>query len=114
MIALVSDAGCFAAANQSMIGAARAGTIGFVRNLAVEVARDNVRMHAIAPSYVEGTETIKRLEAAGSSRLERARSRAGLGLPNADDIAALALFLCSDGAQRMTGQIFSVNGGLNA
>ncbi len=40
--------------------------------------------------------------------------RAGLGLATADDIAPLALFLCGEGAARITGQVISVNGGLNA
>ena len=36
------------------------------------------------------------------------------GLPTAEDIAPLAVFLCTDKAAKMTGQILSVNGGLNA
>jgi len=50
----------------------------------------------------------------GSERMAKAARRAGLGLPAADDIAPLALFLCSDGAAKITGQVISVNGGLNA
>jgi len=111
LVAFVSDAGIYAAARQTLIGAARAGTIGFIRNFAVEAARDGVRAHAIAPSFVEGTESAQRM---GSERMAKAARRAGLGLPTADDIAPLALFLCSDGAARITGQVISVNGGLNA
>ncbi|MGH6747417.1 SDR family NAD(P)-dependent oxidoreductase [Novosphingobium sp.] len=110
-IALVSDAGIYAAARQSLIGAARAGTIGFVRNFAVEAARDGIRAHALSTSFVEGSESAIRM---GSERMARAARRAGLGLPTADDIAPLALFLCSDGAAKITGQVISVNGGLNA
>lgn len=110
LIAFVSDAGVYAAPRQALIGAARAATIGFVRNLALEIARDGVRAHAISPSFVEGT------PAAGRSleRLEKARARAGLGLPTPADIAPLTLFLCGPGAARITGQVISVNGGLNA
>jgi NAD(P)-dependent dehydrogenase (short-subunit alcohol dehydrogenase family) len=46
--------------------------------------------------------------------MERAEARAGLGLPSAADIAPLVLFLCSDGARKITGQVISINGGLNA
>lgn len=111
VIAFVSDAGVYAAPRQTLIGAARAGTIGFIRNLAVEAASDGIRAHVISPSYVVGTESARRM---GSDRMAKAASRAGLGLPSADDIAPLALFLCGDGARHITGQVISINGGLNA
>ena len=47
-------------------------------------------------------------------RAGAARERAGLGLPTPADIAPLVLFLCGTGAVKITGQIISVNGGLNA
>ncbi len=111
LIAFISDAGKFAAANQTIVGAARAATIGFVRNLAVEAARDGIRAHCIAPSYVLESRSAA---AMGSERLVKASKRAGLGLPTAADIAPVTVFLCGDGAARITGQVISVNGGLNA
>jgi 3-oxoacyl-[acyl-carrier protein] reductase len=48
------------------------------------------------------------------SRVERAAARAGLGLPTPADIAPLVLFLCGEGARKITGQVISVNGGLHA
>lgn len=114
LIAFASDAGRFAAPRQSLIGASRAAIMGFVRNLAVEVARDGVRVHCISPSFVDKTRTAKRLAASSAERIENARCKAGLGLPTPQDIAPLVLFLCSDGAQRITGQVISVNGGMNA
>jgi len=110
LIAFVSDAGIYAAPRQTMIGAARAGSIGFIRNFAMEAARDGIRAHCISPSYVEGSDSARRM---GSDRMAKARDRAGLGLPTAQDLAPLVLFLCSDGAEKMTGQVISVNGGLN-
>jgi NAD(P)-dependent dehydrogenase (short-subunit alcohol dehydrogenase family) len=111
LIAFVSDAGKFAAPNQTTVGAARAATIGFVRNLAVEAARDGIRAHCISPSFVLESRTA---ELMGSRRLETAASRAGLGLPTPADIAPMTVFLCGDGAAKITGQVISVNGGLNA
>lgn len=114
LLAFVSDAGVFAAPRQTMIGAMRAATIGFIRNLAVEVARQGVRVNAISPSFVDGTTISRRLEAAAAERMAAARARAGLGLPMPADIAPLALFLCGPGAEKITGQVVSVNGGVNA
>lgn len=111
LIAFISDAGRFAAPRQTIIGAARAAAIGFVRNLAVEAARDGIRAHCISPSYVAGSESARRM---GSERMAKAGARAGLGLPTAEDIAPLAVFLCGNGARKITGQVISVNGGLNA
>lgn len=114
MIAFASDAGIFAAPRQTLIGAARAATVGFVRNLAMDVAREGVRVHCISPSFVDDTRTAKGLAETSSDRLEKARRRAGLGLPTPKDIAPLVLFLCGDGAKCITGQVISINGGLNA
>lgn len=108
LIAFVSDAGKFAAPNQTTVGAARAATIGFVRNLAVEAARDGIRAHCISPSYVRESRTAAQINV---SRLETAAKRAGLGLPTAADIAPVTVFLCGDGAAKITGQVISVNGG---
>lgn len=111
-IKLVSDAGRFAAPNQSLIGAMRAAEVGLIKNLAAEVAWEKVRMHCVSLSFVERTQVVERLEEASPSRLKSARTRAGLGLPAPEDVALLVLFLCSDGARKTTGQVIRINGGL--
>lgn len=111
LISFISDAGIYAAPRQTIIGAARAAAVGFIRNFAVEAARDGIRAHCISPSFVAGTESAHRM---GSDRMAKAEKRAGLGLPTAEDIAPITVFLCGDGARRMTGQVISINGGLNA
>jgi NAD(P)-dependent dehydrogenase (short-subunit alcohol dehydrogenase family) len=113
-IAYSSDAGIFAAPNQSLIGTTRAAIANFCRNIALEVARDGIRVNCISMSYVEETATFQKMLDAGSKRPETARKRAGLGLPTPFDLAALTLFLLGPGARRLTGQVISVNGGLNA
>ncbi len=112
IIGFSSDAGRFAAPRQSLIGGANGGLMSFIRNLALEVARDGVRVNCISPSFVEDTPAFEKYAAGG--RGETARQRAGLGLPRPGDIAPLALFLCGPGAAKITGQVISVNGGLNA
>jgi NAD(P)-dependent dehydrogenase (short-subunit alcohol dehydrogenase family) len=110
IIGFASDAGRFAAPRQSLIGAAFGGIIAFVRNLALDVSRQGVRVHCLAPSFVADTPVFER----HATRADAARKRAGLGLPTPADIAPMALFLCGPGAAKITGQVISINGGLNA
>ena len=114
MVTLVSDAGLFPAPRQAIIGAARAAAISFIKNLSLEVARDGVRANCISLSYVENTRSFNKLAKAGFDRAEKARKKAGLGLPTPQDIAPAILFLCSQQAQKITGQVVSINGGLNS
>lgn len=113
LITLASDAGRFAAPRQSIVGAAFGGLMAFVRNLAMEVGRDGVRVHCLSPSFVTDTPVYDAYAKLGN-RAEAAFARAGLGLPAPADIAPMALFLCGPGAAKITGQIISINGGLNA
>jgi len=113
IVGFASDAGRFAAARQSMMGGAFAGIMGFVRNLAMEAGRDGVRVHCISPSYVVDTPVFDAFAGVGD-RGNRARERAALGLPAPKDIAPMTLFLCGPDAAKITGQVISINGGLNA
>ncbi|MET0239500.1 MAG: SDR family oxidoreductase [Sphingobium sp.] len=113
IIGFASDAGRFASARQTIIGGAFGGIMAFVRSLAMEVARDGVRVHCISPSYVADTPVFDRYAAGAGDRGVKAQQRAGLGLPTPRDIAPMALFLCGPEATKMTGQIISINGGLN-
>ena len=106
--------GRFAAANQSLIAAGRAGVIGFCRSLALEWAQLGARLNCISLSFVEETPIFERFMQQAGGRAEASRRRAGLGLPRPADIAPLALFLCGPGAAKITGQVISINGGLNA
>ena len=110
IVGFASDAGKFASPRQAVIGAAFGGIMTFVRNLALEVARQGVRVHCISPSFVAETPVFE----AHAARAGAARDRAGLGLPTPADIAPMVLFLCGTGAAKITGQVISINGGLNA
>lgn len=110
IIAFASDAGRFAAPRQSIVGAAFGGIMAFVRNLAMEVSRQGIRVHCISPSFVADTPVFEK----HAARAEPASKRAGLGLPTPADIAPMVLFLCGAGASKITGQVISINGGLNA
>lgn len=113
IVGFASDSGRFAAPRQSLLGGVFGGVMAFVRNLAVEAARDGVRVHCLSPSFVVDTPVFDAYVQRGG-RAEAAAKGAGLGLPSPKDIAPMALFLCGPGAAKITGQIISINGGLNA
>lgn len=113
LITFASDSGRFAAPRQAMMGAVFGGLMSFVRNLAMEVSRQGVRVHCISPSFVADTPIFDNYVNRGG-RAEAAAKRAGLGLPTPKDIAPMVLFLCGPDAARITGQVISINGGLNA
>lgn len=117
MLAVASDAGKVATPGEAAIGACMAAMIQFMRGVAIEGRRNGVRANTLTPSLVEGTPLTDRLMADGafSKKLfEKARSMATLGPTHAEDLAALAVFLASPAAAKITGQAVSVNGGISA
>ena len=89
--------------------------VTFTRTLAVEAKRDRIRVNAVTPSLIEGTETGDRALAGGFSKklFEKARQQAHLGPTEPDDLADLIVFLAGPGSARITGQVISVNGGIS-
>ncbi len=78
-----------------------AGVIGMTRQAARELAEDSVRVNAIAGGNLRDVDAL--ITASPSSLLEHGGT--------SQDIAGAALFLCSDAAQHITGQILVVDGG---
>lgn len=117
VVNVASDAAKVPTPGEAVIGAAMAGIAMFSRTLAMEAKRAGVRVNVATPSLVSGTRTTARITQPGtfSARLfEKAEQAAALGVPTADDVAALVEFLVGPGAARMTGQVVSVNGGISA
>ncbi len=115
IVNVASDAAKVPTPGEAVIGAAMAGIAMFSRTLAVEAKRRRIRVHAVTPSLVSGTLTTARITAGGfSARLfETAEAAAALGVASPDDVAATIEFLASPSAERMTGQVISVNGGIS-
>ncbi|HYG91244.1 MAG TPA: SDR family oxidoreductase [Azospirillum sp.] len=110
-----SDAARVPTPGESVIGAMMAAIVMFSRTLAAEAARDGIRVNALTPSLVEGTRTYDMVMADPFSRrlFAKAIPRARLGVARPEDQAALAVFLMSPAAVRMTGQAISLNGGIS-
>ncbi|MFT4988205.1 MAG: 3-oxoacyl-[acyl-carrier protein] reductase [Acidimicrobiales bacterium] len=87
--------------------AAKAGILGFTRSVAREVVARGIRVNAIAPGFIDTPMTAP--FGATRSLIEAATPMRRFGVP--DDIAWAAVYLASDEAQFMTGQVISPNGG---
>jgi len=113
---VASDAAKTATPGEAVIGAMMAAIVMFSRTLALELSRHGIRVNVLTPSIVQGTATYDRVMADDfASRLfGKAIRRARLGVADAEDQAALAAFLLSPAAARLTGQAISVNGGVSA
>ena len=95
---------------QSNYSAAKAGLIGLTRSLSFEEGKFNVTVNAIAPGFVE-TELVQSLPAYESIKEKwlKATPLPRLGVPR--DIADAALFLASERAGFITGEVLHVTGG---
>lgn len=110
IINISSVSGIMGNAGQVNYSASKAGLIGFSKSLAREVASRSVRVNAIAPGFIE-TDMTKAL---GDKARVSLVAQIPLGrVGTAGDVAALALFLASDTAAYITGQVIPVDGGLS-
>ncbi len=93
--------------------AAKAGVVGLVRGLAVELARDGVRVNGIAPGYIRTAQALSEEHSLGPEGLEKAAEFIPMGrVGEPEDIADVIVFLASDAARYLTGQVVTVDGGL--
>ncbi|RJF72564.1 SDR family oxidoreductase [Deinococcus cavernae] len=98
---------------QAHVVAAKAGVDRLTETLAVEWGVRGIRVNAIIPGPIDGTEGMARLAPDEKSR-KRVEEGVPLGrLGVAQDIANAALFLVSDAASYVTGVILNVDGGQN-
>ncbi len=106
---LASSAAFRGSARGTHYVASKAGILGLTRASALELAPHAIRVNAIAPGL---TDTAQPRHGMTEDEIAAAAARlplAGLTLP--EDVAELAVFLCSDAARRITGQCVHVNGG---
>jgi len=107
IINIVSLLGERGLANGSAYCAAQAGVLNFTRALALEWARTGVTVNAIGAGWTEGMGIIGGPE--GKARLERYLPYKRLGKP--DEIAGAVVYLASDVAEYLTGQVIWIEGG---
>ena len=109
IVNIASVVGQMGNAGQANYAASKAGLIGFTKALALEVASRNITVNAVAPGLIATDmtqEMAARRHEAWADRIPMKRA----GTP--DDVAAAVVFLASDEASYITGQVLAVNGGM--
>ena len=97
-------------AGQANYAASKAGMIAFTKSVAQEIGARNIRVNAIAPGFIETEMTAKLPEEVKKEWAEKIPLKRA-GTP--DDVANMAIFLASDMASYVTGQVITVCGGMN-
>ena len=109
VVLVASTAGQRGEAMHADYGASKGAMIAFVKSVAIEVAGQGITVNAVAPGWVD-TEMCNLAFADGG------RARIAAGIPvgrvaSPEDVAFPCVFLCTDEARHITGEILNVNGG---
>jgi 3-oxoacyl-[acyl-carrier protein] reductase len=111
IIQITSVSGVIGNRGQVNYSAAKAGLIGATKALALEMAKRNITVNAVAPGPVEG-EMFQAALAQGTP-LEKVLEHIPMRrIATAEEVAAAVSFLASDDAGYITGQVLGVNGGM--
>lgn len=110
IVIVSSTAGQRGEANYSNYAASKGGQIAFTKSLAAELAHSQINVNAVAPGWVE-TEMSTGAFADPEHRKTIEQSIPLGRIATADDIALPIVFLCSDWARHITGEVLNVNGG---
>lgn len=110
IINIASVVGVIGNPGQSNYAASKAGVIGFTKSIAKEYAKKGLIANVVAPGFIQTDMT----DALPEDYLESIINEVPMGrLGAADDISKLVLFLSSEYASYMTGQVFTIDGGLS-
>jgi 3-oxoacyl-[acyl-carrier protein] reductase len=110
IINISSTAGQRGEAFHSHYASSKGGMISFTKSLAVELAQFNITVNSVAPGWVD-TEMNDEVFA-DKEYMEKIRKDIPVGrIASAEDIAGPTLFLASDLARHINGEILNVNGG---
>jgi len=109
IINISSVVGLMGNKGQANYAASKAGLIGMTKSVARELASRGITVNAVAPGYI-ATDMTAALSAEQQAALTKLIPLERLGAPQ--DVAAAVLFLASEGASYITGQVLVVDGGM--
>ncbi len=115
LLATSSIAGAFLGwAEHVHYTAAKAGIVGLVRSLAVEVAREGITVNAVAPGVIETPQSSDPVNSMGPELLRSFAANVPVGrVGRPEDVAALFAYLASEEAAYLTGQTILIDGGVS-
>jgi len=93
---------------QTNYAASKAGVIGFTKSLALETAKKGITVNAVAPGFID-TDMLASIPVDVKENFISKIPMGRLGLP--EEVARLVVFLASDNANYITGQVININGG---
>ena len=111
IVNIASVSGLIGLAGQTNYCASKAGIIGFSRALAKECGRAGVPVNCVAPGFID-TDMTKQMSEKQLDEIKKIVPMRRLG--TVEEVADLVLFLVSDKARYITGQVFTIDGGLTA
>ncbi len=109
IINISSVSGILGNAGQANYSASKAGVIGLTKSTARELASRGINVNAIAPGFI-ATDMTDAMPEDAKKKMTEAIPLGRIGKPQ--EIADLAVFLASDKADYITGQVFAVDGGM--
>jgi 3-oxoacyl-[acyl-carrier protein] reductase len=109
IVLVASTAGQRGEAFHSDYAASKGAMISFVKSLCVELAKRDITVNCVAPGWVDTEMAAGPYAGGGKARIEANIPIGRVAAPR--DIAGPIVFLCSDLARHITGEILNVNGG---
>jgi 3-oxoacyl-[acyl-carrier protein] reductase len=108
IVSLTSIVGLTGNPGQANYAASKAGILGFTKSVAREVASRSITVNAVAPGFIE-TDMTKAMTDKAREAMVGAIPMGRVGQPG--DVAGAVVFLVSDAAAYITGQVLGVDGG---